>query len=728
MNDPDLNRKDPTSDPALNDELEHLRATFQTEWQKALAEGIHAPVIQELDEIPSEDDEEESAPDENETQEEEERAPKKKHSKALFAIPVALLALVAGVFIVYFVATLRYPDLSRFLSAYTNAKFADTDEEKLQYYNTALELNGETDMFRRDILENIAVLKCRTEGYAAAKQFIADSFTEEDLQKGGSGDFETLLNAQERIVPALDGAWDAVQAAYDQGTQIDCEKVCDFLGVPALLYNDFTPGLQQIAAGIEAEKASDGSEEAFETAVSAYTAAYRAFSEKLGVAPQAVLERIILKVSRHGSVVDAVQLMDALMTEDMKAAPRTEEFAAFLDHLKSMREADVDVLSLASKCASDGVFGDKNVAALLPETIAEEDRLSVARIVSDVMSALRAVEDRNLTRAANIETAALLSAETLGLDVKNLAVSLFDLKVKLGDLADAEAIASEYLNDLISTPANAETDEETKAFLERYEVFEQAFNAQKTVNEVFYEFYTAMAYTGEDMDRDAVFTALDGLETADSPKELSSFIRFYKYITLSYTDGKTEDMIAYLEQCRRLMPQHPGVYLASLAGCYRTAGNYAQMTKAANEILAYDLADDYANSVLAFNARRSGDDERALILAESGMDLAGSAEYCAKEAAVAALLREDWVKAYDCISESLTGGTVTREKVEIMKLVCALYDGRDAEFKKKLADAEAEYDALFEQYQLDYSENTQAILEGEKSLEEVFLEEPYTLF
>lgn len=711
------------NDEALNEELENLRETFQQEWDKAKDESDHGPVIQGLDYAPDEtedgDEEEEEAavlaPQEKEK-------PKKKHSKALIAIPVVILVLLVGILGTYVGLTIKDPTLNSYLSAYANAINAETDEEKLEYYNEALDLAGEKKMFKRDILENIAVLTAKTSGYAEAIAFINENMDEDMQKKATSKEFRDLMQVNETINKVADGAYEAVAAAIAENPDaesLDYQQIAKDLGAREIIYSDVTSALRYIAEGIVSEETA-AEEESFEGAVTNYIYAYQIFSS-LGADAQDLLETTVLKLYNKGYGYETSLLLDNYFTEEMLSSPKHEAFTEMLNDFKAVSDANINIYALAESCIEESTRTEKEISNQINADISDTAKAMIAGSVSEVMDGIGAWTEKNLTKAASSFASAIATAEALDLDLTDLGVALFNVTLRLGDTQGANSVAESYLAELVEDGGEAYAE-----FRENYEEFERLYNSQYTVNETFYPYYYAALYAGEEMNSEEIFADLDALLTASDDEYLTAFVNYYKYITLGFTDGDVNEMIGYLETVKEILPQHVFIYSHALEECYRIAGEYDKVLEIANELLSINIADDYSASALALNERIAGNLDKALQLALSGMDLSGEYNYSAKEAAIIYLMQGDFENAYD-IANTLQKENLTVDNAELLKVICTLYDGENAGLKTAAEESAAEIDALFSQYGIEYSENALALIEGTKTIEEVFGTAPYYL-
>ena len=775
---------DAATDQKLQAELEDLRVTFQREWDLARADLPDEPVIQSLEEIPEEDDEDEEdeRPVEKATPAEpkKKRREKKKHSKALLAIPIMLFTLVFLFFAYYFVMTMRYPEFSRFLSAFTGATFAADDEERLAKYEEALALDDEIDMFRQSISDNALVLTAKTKGMDAAKEFLAAHYDDALLQNAGreagavaawNGDrtdlpekTRTLLDQwTEKNAAAVDAAFDAVvrdretadapetsaettvpeTSAETTASGADAEtteastalspesseSLLETLGVPDVFRKDMSDALEKIRQGLDAE--ADGSEARFAAAVQAYAAADRIFASVLGHRSQTLLEHMTVLLVDRNAYAAAIDLLQNEFTDEDRPNPVGDEFAAAKDKIDRLLALALEPTAIARAHAADEDLSLTALAKTLPTDLPEALRAEAAAVLWDVILADREREAKNLTLALTNEVSALTGAEGLGFfDLRTLAAETFSLSVTLGYFDNADLIVSRYLKDEAENPsAHLSDGKVVRAFIREYEEYQKLENALKTCNDAF------AAAVDEDggVESAAALQALDDLLAGTDDPYLVGFANYYKCVALNHaTDGDMTDaeresaMLGYMEAWAAAMPDHSLLWGRQLGELYRVTGNLGSCYKNAEALLALNVGDDYGNAVLALRERARGRLDAALQLALSGVDLSGVELDSAKEAAICYLLKGEHENAADMM-EKVLANNLTGETLGLTKLAAALYDGDDEAFAETADEIVSECDAAVSQYGLTYPADVDEILKGNKTLAGVFLGGNYFL-
>ena len=762
---------DGAADQKLQHELEDLRVTFQREWDRARADLPTEPVIQSLEEIPEEDDEDEederpaekSAPAEPKKK----RREKKKHSKALLAIPIMLFTLLFLFFTYYFVMTMRYPEFSRFLSAFTGATFASDDAERLAKYEEALALDDEIDMFRQSISDNALLLTAKTKGMDAAKEFLAAHYDDALLQNASreagavaawNGDKTDLPEKTQALLAewteqnaaAVDAAFDAVVReretaaavpvtdAQTTGTDADAStalspesrlSLLETLGAPDVFKKDLTDALEQIRQGLDAE--ADGSEERFAAAVQAYAAADRIFASVFGHRSQTLLEHLTVLLVSHNKYAAAIDLLRTDFTDEDRPNPVGEDFAAAKDKLDRLLAEAPEPTQLARAHAADEDLSLTALAKTLPAAVPEALRAEAAAVLWDVILADREREAKNLTQALTNEVSALTGAEALGFfDLRTLAAEVFSLSVRLGYFDNADLVVSRYLKDEAENPsAHISDGKVVRAFIREYEDYQKLENALKTCNDAF------AGAVDEDggVDSAAAMQALDKLLAGTDDPNLVGFANYYKCVAINHaTDGDMTDeeretaMLGYMEAWAEAMPDHSLLWGRQLGELYRVTGNLGSCYRNAEALLELNVGDDYGNAVLALRERARGRVDAALQLALSGIDLSGVELDSAKEVAICYLLKGEYENAVDMM-EKVLANNVTGETLGLTKLAAALYDGDDEAFAETADAIVSECDAAVREYGLTYPADVDAILSGSRTLASVFFGGDYFL-
>lgn len=709
---------------ALQGELNGLRELFQQEWDKSMEEAAHPP-IQGLEYTPEPEEEPEEKPQDAPVSEPpaEEKKPKKKVGKVLLIILVILLVLILIPLIAYFVITIKVPSFNNFISAYTNAAAASEPADKISYLNSALEYCEEgtfLDSMRQSIQEDIAVYTCEAQGYAAAKSYIDQNFTEETLAKPVNKEFAELLAVGDKVEPIADGAYEAVKAAFDDAADkdaVDYEAVAEKLGTPALLKNDVTEALRSIGAALkeEAGLGADVTEEQVEPVMTAYLSAVQAF-KGLGASAQSLLETAVTKLYNYGFVYETTVLIDNYFDEDMLASPKTDAFTEVRSHIDALGKVKVDVYTVAAGLYENNTTDDAEIKNALDVSLPDAETNVLVNAAKSVIEGLKAEEEKNLSAAARNLMNAFSTLNALGLNVDSLAAKLIVMNLQLGDENAAASVREGLPEEL---PAGNEALADAVALIDGITA------ARSAAEEIFYPYYYNYYY-GTAIDKAELNEKLDALVTEEADDYTKAYVNYFKFFGENFTDADPENMQTYLEAFADVFDDYPALYSALLGEVYKTQKSYAKAEALADRVLELNASDDYANAVKSFAKRASLNVDEALEIAKKGVELSGKTEYSAREALICALLKEDYSAAFDYATQ-LYDANLTYDNVDYIMIITSLYESENAEEQAKLDEYREKAEKVMDDYTLEVGEKAQAIIDGTTTMVKVFMEEPYYL-
>ena len=116
----------------------------------------------------------------------------------------------------------------------------------------------------------------------------------------------------------------------------------------------------------------------------------------------------------------------------------------------------------------------------------------------------------------------------------------------------------------------------------------------------------------------------------------------------------------------------------------------------------------------------------ALELAVKGIELSGTETFCANEAAIDYMLNGDFESAFPYIKK-MYQNSPSIESCDLLLIFDALYDGDDKGVKEELAALVDEIDKTYSSYGVSSLTDTLSIINGEKTLEDVFCAGTYSL-
>ena len=551
-------------------------------------------------------------------------------------------------------------------------------------------------------------------------QYVEEKMSEEMIANAKSDEFKELLKVKDVINDVAGKAFEQTAAALDTAkspADMDFDALANALGTPEIVKNDVIAALKNLAEGMAAEKIAD-TRELFTDAVSKYFAAISAF-KSLGADTAAMNENIAVKAYDAGYLYETTYIIDNYIDEEQLDSPRTESFAAVLNDVNSLKGADIDVYGTALACYNNKTYSDSDLKDALNTNVPEKIKASLVDLAKTVIEGIESENEKNLTKASARYSEVLSTLEAFGLDASGLAKQLIGVCLKTGDTQNANTLKETYITDEVL----ADSDDAFKAQIDE---LTKLYDAQYAVNEVFYPFYyNAYAYGGE-LNKDEINAALDELVTDDADDYLKAFVSYYKYLAEGFTDEDTDTMLKYLNEFASQMKDYPVLYGSSLAEVYRMSGEYDKAEETAKQILDINIADDYANSIMALSSRIKGDADKALEIALKGTELTDSSNYCAAEAVIGLMLKGDFEKAFS-FAKDLYEANMTIDNCEYIKIIAALYKGSDEDLKKEIDSLNADVDTVFQNYSITLSEKAQGIIDGTLTLEDVFLKAPYSL-
>ncbi|MDY4256008.1 MAG: hypothetical protein SOX69_09860 [Oscillospiraceae bacterium] len=722
------------SDEKLNEELEQLRETFQNtynETAKNAEEDDGEPVIQGLDYSGDTDDDggdgdadHDSDTDSytpTEPQQNEKKKKKKRMSGGYIAcIIIMIISLCTSAFLGTAVfEMISVPDMAYYMSNFLKASSAENAADKVKYFKSALEVcssGSGLESKRQELIENIVVYTCESEGYSAAKTFFDENGTDDMKKSPKTKSFKEFTEVGDKISEIADKAFDAVQPYVTKDGDPDFKKLAKELGATDLILTDTESALKNIYDGsVYAETAK--SETEVQLSSKSYLTAYQTL-KGMGASCQTLLERTALMLYNNGYAYEANIIIDNYMTKDMLASPVTAEFTQMQNDIKSASAFKGDIFTIASAEFEAGKTANDDFSALVTgDGLSDKIKSSVASLIADLVEALTNEQEANLTKALSLYSVALDSAKAFGISTNGLAWKTTEIMLKTGNIQGANEIATGYL-----------TEDDVKAATEAqsalYTNVTKLYAAQKAANDIFYSAYANYYYSGTAIDKTSVNTKLDGLITSTSNSFDKAMVAYYKYLTEAFTDKDSSAMRKYLEEYASLLRDYPLVYSYDLIGQYITDKNYEEAFKLTDAVLAINKADDFAGKYAALRERMNGSVEKALETAEKSMELSGETNYTAYEAALCYLILGNYEKAIELTSPLVEAG-LSYDLCDLVKVLEALYTEKEGEAAETLKSLVATVDNTLSQNSIDVSENAKAIIDGTKTAKDVLMSGTY---
>ncbi|MBR3768791.1 MAG: hypothetical protein IKL10_11220 [Clostridia bacterium] len=708
----------------LNEELETLRDTFQEKYDESVEEANAAPVIQELEE-----GEEEEEPEDEENEDTAvpvaEKAPKKKRKTGkiiAIAIPVILVVLVVGSLLAYVVSSMTNPNFSSFISAYAQATSAEKYEDKITYLEQALKYCSDEDSVFQNamattILEEIVVAKYNEEGFTAAFSYMNSNMSAQQISNPVTSEFKKIIKITDEIKKLSLEAYDKVfENLGDSETVPEADVLSQGLSVPADVKDNVNELLKAIAEGYIGSKTAEGLEDSL-VAMNYYANAYSGFLS-LGADSRALAEKISVTLYNKGLVVEAAAF--ASVAIDPTQENVNADYTKFREYLSAYENLNISVLTLAQEALDNEKTDSESILALVKDSaeISDENAKTVASFVEYAIKGINSEKEHNLTKASSNYATLASVLDAFGMtDVSvhlKTAKTIFDC----GNLPDAKTIVETYLTDEAMEAATAEDKAIRDNMIE-------VFDALTAASDVFSPYYSEYYQYGTPMNYEEVSAALNELITEDSSDYEKGFVNYCLYFAAVASEDNVQTK-PLIDAMASYMPDLPFVFGYYYIDEYVIDKNYKAAANYAKKLLEINVADEYANSVIALSERINGNLDASIEAALKGVELSGSSTDCGKQLAISYMLKGEYESAFGYLLTLYTNN-MSVDSCDLLLVFNALYEGDDADIKAELEAAVSEINQTYSYYGVTSYEDTTAILNGEKTLEDVFMAGNYDL-
>ena len=709
----------------LEEELESLRETFQEVYDETVEEAADMPVIQELEEGEEYEDEyEEDEDDENPFAQEKSPRKKKKIGKIIaITIPVVLIVTIIGSLLAYVVASVTNPNFSSFISVYTQATAAEDYEQKLEYFEQALTYCSDKDSAFQQAMaaaihEEIAIAVYNEEGYASAYSYMTSNMSEDQIKNPSSSALKKLVKTVEAMNKLSLEAFNKVYENLGDADKVPADDVlANGLSIPEELKADVLPMLSVIAEGYILNNTADGVENKLR-AMNYYANAYSGFIS-LGADSRELAEKMVVDLYNKGYVIEAISFASVAL--DPTKEDVNKDYIALKEAVAVYEELGISVVAVAEDAIAAEAVSTEEILALVKTKaeLSDEQAEVIAELVKYAVDGVNAEAEKNLTRAQTVYATLTSVLEAFGMDDVNAHVKTATVIFDSGNLNDSANLVSTYL----TTEAMAEATDEQKAQVSRMEA---VFKALEATSAVFSPYYSEYYQMGTAIDLDALKLDMNEIITEESDNYMKGFAAYCLYIAAISADKETEAK-QYLSEMSSLMPDLPFIFGYSYIADYITAGNFNAAYSYAQKLLAVNVADEYANSVVALYYRTKGDLDSAEEAALKGIELSGSdSSDCAQQLAIINMLKGDLETAFGYIS-AVYNANQSMEAFELVLIFNALYEGDNADLKTSLGEMVSIVNQTYSYYSVTSYAETTAIIEGTKTLKDVFMSGDYTI-
>ena len=133
--------------------------------------------------------------------------------------------------------------------------------------------------------------------------------------------------------------------------------------------------------------------------------------------------------------------------------------------------------------------------------------------------------------------------------------------------------------------------------------------------------------------------------------------------------------------------------------------------------------------ILAIIARQEGDLEAAAAYVEKGIAYENESYECERQHVILCMLNGNFADAYDSVVDMYTRGLASVSECETIAVYAALFTDATDEQKAKLDEIVSYIENdLYGAYGYTYADNTTALIDGTKTVNDVFMTEPYELW
>lgn len=709
---------------ALNEELEALRETFQEKYDETVEEAENGPVIQELEEGEPED-EDESEDEAEEKPETSEKKPKKKRKWGkiiAITIPVLVLVAIVGSLVAYVVASVTNPNFSSFISTYAEASAAQDYEDRITYLEKAITYCSDTDSafqqaMKATILEEIVVEINANEGYSAAYSYMKSKMSDEAIKNPVSAAFRKFVSSVNAVNElALDVFNKVYENIGDAETLPEYEALVKGLDVPEQLAETMNSVVTAFGDGILYDKKASGIDDSV-VAMNYYATGYSGLVS-MGADERELAEKLTVDLYNKGFVIEAAALSSVAV--DPEEENVNSDYTKVMEKISEIGKVEINILAVANKAVEDENTSAEDILAAVKavEGVTDENADIFASVVSYAVQAITSENEKNLT-AASSEYATLTSVlEAFSMTDASLHLKTAEVIFNSGNLSDASTLITTYL----SEEAVASLTDEEKA---SYDKMTAVFAALSATSEVFSPYYSDYYQTGTPMDYDEVKAAFDEKFGEDATNYEKGFVYYCLYMAAVSADDSSKINEA-ISGVGKYLSDLPLVYLYYYTDNCLAEDNIGEAKKYAEKILEVNIADGFATSVVAMSKRVGGDIDGAVETALKGIELAGGSAECSFQLAVAYLLKGDLETAYGYV-RSVFNENQSLDSYDLILIFDALYEGENEDIKTELATFVSTVNQTYTYYGLSAQEDTQAILDGTKTLEDVFLKGNYKL-
>ncbi len=705
----------------LREELENLRETFQQKLGETEKEMEEMPVIQELEygEDMTEEDDSEA---EEQPEEKKGKAKKKRKVGKIIAItvPAVLLAFIIAILTAYVVISIKNPNLNSCVSAYVMGDNAETYEEKIEYYEKAISFctddsSALQNAFKLMALESIVSEMYKEKGYADAYAYMKENMSDEMIAQSNEKAVKEVVSISESVNTFALAAFEAVIKNVGDSKDVpEMSVLSEGLVIPEVIRENGEAILTTIAEGYIYNRSKENLGDSITAVTSYYSSAYNALVTQ-GADSDKLSQEIACALYHNGLVFESAVF--SYVNIDPENTQLSNDYMLIKEELKSFSAVKLDVIGVAEKAISEGKTSKDDIVQLVENELGDGTYISdvLGLMVMSAVEALQAEENKDLNTAGSAYSAIISAQSVVGMDVTVPSLRICKVVLTMGNF---EYLAQVY-NYYLTEDAISGLSEENKAL---YDEIKEIYTAYTDMVTVYNEEY-------EKLDSEAGYEDIKNALLACITDDMSDAEKGFMYLAIADAAAYygSDDALLYFEFCRELLCECPFLFAEQLLELYIEEEEYVEAGEFAEYLLSCDCSTEMPYCYLAIAARAMGDVDAVIEIAEKGLAVNDTFLNCSYDAAVAYMLKGDIETAFSYISKCYNSSQASIALYDLILIYEASYEGDNEDIINSLKEMKENIDSVYEANGVSSYEDTVAVINGEKTLEEVFLSDNFTL-
>lgn len=707
----------------LREELENLRGTFQQKLDETTKEMESMPVIQELeygeDMTEEYDAENEEQPVEKHTK----KSVKKKHKVGkiiAITIPAVLLALIIAFLAAYVAVSISNPNFNSFVSAYAMGNKAESYDEKISYYEKAVEFcTDENSKFQNELkamaLECIIEEMYKEKGYSETYTYMKAHMSDAMIEKSRKKEIREIISVNESVNLFSLSAFEAVIKNVGDKTEVpELSVLSRGLVIPEEIKSIGESVLKTIAEGYIYNRSKENLGDSITSVTGFYSPAYNALVAQ-GADKNELAQEIACSLYYGGFVFESAVF--SYINIDPELAQLSDDYSLIREELNVFSQLDLDIIGIAEKAISENKTSGEDVKLLVKNSLGKSEKVTdvLSLMVMSAIEALKAEENNDLNGAGSAYSSIISAQSVVGMDVSVSSLRICRIVLTMGNFDYFSQVYSTYLTEEAVSGLNAED----KALYDEITEIYTSYTEMLKLCSAEYQKFSETAKYEEQKD------ALLALVTDDKSDMKKGFIYYFIADIANYYGS--DDALLYYEKCKELLPEMPFLYAENLLDAYLKNERYNEAEKFALYLISCDTSLEYPYCYAAMGARARGDIDSALEMAEQGMAVSESFINCCYDAAVAYMLKGEIETAFNYISKCYKNSQPSIELYDLVLIYDAVYDGENEDINNSLKEMVENVNKAYESSNVKSYEDTNAVINGEKTLADVFLKGNCTL-